>query len=114
MSTAMDASRGARRRTMLPMRVNRANCHDTNGEVGSNLASAQRVCSTISEDGRDSGVSSESTTPVNGSPPPRQTKLKLPLTPSIPVPISRASNDVDDRYLVIKQATLIYFQNFSF
>ncbi|EFN75288.1 hypothetical protein EAI_03111 [Harpegnathos saltator] len=61
-SSSCESSKGAKRRTGLPARSRGAAAGLENGSGA------------VGEDGRDSGLSSESSTPTNGSPPPRQPK----------------------------------------
>ncbi|EZA62357.1 hypothetical protein X777_03391 [Ooceraea biroi] len=62
MASSSETSRGAKRRTVV------------NGSTTRNRANAGLENGTGGEDGCDSGLSSESSTPTNGSPPPRQPK----------------------------------------
>ncbi|KAG7208422.1 hypothetical protein KM043_014652 [Ampulex compressa] len=67
-SSLSECSRGAKRRTVLPSRTRAGRSQDAENEAGT--SSANRAA----EDGLDSGLSSESSTPTNGSPQPRQRK----------------------------------------
>lgn len=81
-SSASEVSRGAKKRTVLTGRL-RADLASGSAEVEdeAGLASSRN-----GEDGRDSGLSSESSTPTVGSPIPRQRK-----TTSNPINIATSS-----------------------
>ncbi|KOX75231.1 hypothetical protein WN51_13272 [Melipona quadrifasciata] len=79
-SSASEVSRGAKKRTVLTGRL-RADLASGSAEDEVGLASSQN-----GEDGRDSGLSSESSTPTVGSPIPRQRK-----TTSNPINIAVSS-----------------------
>ena len=87
-SSASEVSRGAKKRTVLTGRL-RADLASGSAEVEdeAGLASNRN-----GEDGRDSGLSSESSTPTVGSPIPRQRKTSNPINIATSSVKSRVTN----------------------
>lgn len=85
-----DGPKGAKRRTGIPMRA---------VPTSSGTATPPRVPEmrrVVEDPGRDSGLSSESTTPTNGSPPPRQPKVsEAQASSQLPTGIPRRQKMVD-------------------
>lgn len=73
MASNSESGKGARRRTTL---IPRAKVNNSENNCNSDILNTHSVTNNI-ENGRDSGLSSESSTPTGGSPPPRQQKIIL-------------------------------------
>lgn len=72
MASLIPEMKGARRRSGLPVRVRN---NTPSASVVSVMENSHNIESRIRDEGVDSGLSSECTTPTGGSPPPRQARV---------------------------------------